>query len=196
MLLDPNGNPIKRTEKPIDAEVHDPALDVPDGETYVPPEGVRSIRPWKDMLIFDPMPAPKVDWLDKFEQQHFAQAAERVAALFRVQLGRDPDYNRLTDEERISSLFVVLTKRSFVPSASGIHKYWPIALVVKKIVMAAVEAELDPANNHAHFTALRLWNEEDKEYVPVGDEVTGTISLNAILGVLERFGKMQRPPLL
>jgi len=166
-----------------------------DEKPVVAPAGVPIIRPYKDLTHFwpnDQSDRDDVSWVFPYEVRYLKPLGERIAQVFHVNLIDDDEYIGMPEEAKATQLSCVLTRSQLRDTGTGIFTWDPICVVVKYMVMVAVQIRLDQPNNRIDIVKALLWANSQQTYVPVFDEKAGKIeNPGVLLQILERYAGLE-----
>lgn len=167
----------------------------PDDKPFAPPEGTMIIRPFKGLMKFwpnDQADRPDTAWVQWYEQRYLAPLGAAVAQVFQVDLINDAEYIGMPDDAQASFLSCVLTRSQIREVHPGIHEWYPLCVVVKRSIVAAVQVRVDPANQKIEIPRALVWAARDQEYCPVVDPQSGKIENPAVLlGIFARYAELE-----
>lgn len=167
-----------------------------EGETPVTaPEGVPIIRPFKELTSFwpnDQADRDDVAWVAPFEAKYLQPFGRGIAKIFGVNLINDAEYISLPEDVKATHLFTVLTRSQIMEKHPGRFVWHPVCVVLKYVIMVAVEVMIDRANHKIDITKMLLWSKAQQSYVPVFDEKAGKIENPAVIfQILEKYARME-----
>jgi hypothetical protein len=159
------------------------------------PEGVPIIRPFKELTSFwpnDQADREDVSWVMPYEVKYLKPFGNGVAKIFGVNLIDDAEYIALPEDVKATHLFTVLTRSEIREKHPGKFVWYPVCVVLKYVIMVAVEVMIDRANQKIDIMKMLLWSKSQQAYVPVFDEKAGKIENPAVLlQILEKYARME-----
>jgi len=179
-----------------------PMEEWPDDQPMEPPEGVPIIKPFRELMKFwpnDQWDRDDVQWVIPFEQRFLIPLGEGIAQIFGVGLISDEMYIAAPEEAKATHLSCVMTRSQIKEVSPGIFEWYPLCIVVKGSIVAAVQVRIDPANNNIEIPMALCWANSDQEYIPVADPATNRIENPAVLlQVFDRYAQIEfaPPPML
>lgn len=180
---------------PIDPTKFLNEMEVPEGQRYDPPDGVQLFRPFQELTQFFPCPNPKAvpQWIVPYEDRYLMPLAEGIAKVFRVPLLNDAEYHEMPEEAKATMLSCCLTRAEILQVRPGVWSWHPIVVIVKYMVMVAINVEVQPQERKIVIREMKLWNNSAQEYAVIRDPAKGYIQDPVVLlQILHRYAEMEK----
>jgi hypothetical protein len=161
-----------------------PLEEWPEDKQIAPPEGTMILKPFKELMQFWPNDQwfrDDVAWVDPLEQQFFSPLGKRIAEVFDVSLINDAEYISMPEDAKASFLSCVLTRSQIKEIRTGVFEWFPISVVVRYCVIAAVQTQVDRSNRSVVIPQALVWSRDNHTYIPITDPTTGRIDNPAVL---------------
>lgn len=168
----------------------------PEDKPFAPPEeGTMILRPFKELMRFwpnDQADRQDVQWLHQYEQRYIAPLGIGIAQVFHVDLINDDEYLGMPDEAKATYLSCIMTRSQVREIRQGTWEWYPICVVVRKCIVAAVQVRVDPANQKIEIPMALVWSQEHQEYAPIRDDKAGKIENPAVLlDIFSRYAALE-----
>lgn len=178
----------------------DPATDPflqewPDDKPIGPPSVNQIVQPFKELTQFypnDQWHREDIQWVEALEKRFLVPFGEVVARIFRVDLIDDQDYISMPEETKAAVLSCVLTRSQIRETQTGYFEWYPVCVVVKYCVYAAIQVRVERSTLRHEVQKLLLWSGAEQQYVPIVDPQTGKIEDPKVLfPILEKYQQME-----